>query len=253
MRQRLSIHWLTGLGLLVGMLALVPASAQMRPGRETQLGGVTLGSTFVEVLRDLGMPAMIGPALGSADDISEYLNPVKPQASVAMAAPAAAPMGPVGPGMASGMGSGATAPKPQPEYTIFLYRNRGGAIWNHYVFFNRGGYVVSIVATVASPGKQAPARAATNVGFAQRLTEVVRAYDWPEPFAKVGSNYFCNYPDRNIAFSLDTGTRTVIGIAVGVPMTVLPSENSKTGTGGGGGNPMMGAPGTLPGSALMPR
>jgi hypothetical protein len=267
MRIRLTVSFsdwtcLALLAITLGMVA--PATAQVR--RESTLNGVTINSGCLEVLKALGMPQYIGPALPGAAAIEKILNP--PPEMATMTGPAA-PMAPAGPGMPDpGLAAGPPKPKPEEEYIVWMYQgvksdgsrytvNLNGGHCT-YVILDKYGKVVGVVVAVdnpnINPGIYTASRDADGkrVGFGTRLIDMVKVFDWPEPFARIDKYYFCAYPDRNITFSLDTATRKVVVMALGMPVTVIRGAE-KTDAANNGILGGAGLPGGLPGGMVLPR
>lgn len=265
MRISLTIPRLAGVCLALVALSIllaVPVSAQNK--RETTLNEVTLNFTAPQVIDKRGMPHYIGPALPGADAIEKILNP--PPELPTMGA-SGGPMAPAGPGMPDPSAvAGPPKPKPEDEYIVWMYEGNSkdgtaslGEGFSTYVIFDKFGKVVGVtVAWDKADGFPPPifsTRRGANgekVGFGTRLIDMVKLYDWPDPFVRLDKYYFCAYPDANIAFSLDTGTRKVMVMSVGMLVTVLKSEGKSDSSSGG---PLLSGPGALPGpgGAVMPR
>lgn len=261
MRLRLTVSLAGCLGLAVAALALMlaaPAMAQSR--RESTLNEVTLNFSATDVLQKRGLPHYIGPALPGADAIEKILNP-PPEL---MSAVAGAPAAPAGPGMPDPNGvAGPPKPKPEEEYIVWMYEGNSkfgpnpGQGFSTYVIFDKFGKVVGVVLTLTSPTVIPSPNIQTSsvgpngerVGFGTRLIDMVKVYDWPDPFVRIDKCYFCAYPDRNITISVDTATRKVVGMSLGMPLTVIRTAEKSA----DGNNPFMGGPGALPGGVVMPR
>jgi hypothetical protein len=207
------------LGLLLLLLGGTGLSALAQNRRETALDNVTLGSRCDAVLASRGMPHYIGPALSSIDAVRDLLDPPPiPLGDLAGAA--------VGP-LPGALTTDGLPPKPQEKFVIWLYEGREAKPndklgWRTYVLFNKHGVVVSIVVIADRPGIVVPIETRAGFKFGTRLTQIVQHqdYGWPDPFARVAGKYFCYYPDSNVTFALDSAKRTIVGIAIGLSLTV---------------------------------
>jgi hypothetical protein len=243
------------LALLCTLWAALPAGAQARLQRETFLAGVSVGSSFLDVLNGRGLPHYIGPALPTADEIENVLDP--PPASLVDTAAAAVGGTPGMPGGAAMPGSPAAAPKPPREkYIVWMYAGDSPVAnpasgWNMYVVFDKRGTVVSVVVSLKTPKSLPPGFSTTSgIRLGSKLFPLIDLYDWPEPFSQIGGQFFLSYPDKNVTFAVDKASRSVVTIAVGLPMTVVYEEAKADSSGLGGIGGRLSGPGSpvLPGS-----
>ncbi len=232
MRSYLSCRWLMLMLVVLAAALMAPGWAQRAAQSEVTLDKVTLNATFIEVLNSRGMPHRIGPALTGADAITNLLNPppVTTMLGGGMPPPDAMPAG-VAAGTPGTTKQQNIALKPQDTWMIWVYEGSGRlpdpqAPVMTYVFFDTQGQVAGIVASARSPQVSSVIRTESGIGFGTKLTDIVKKYDWPQPFTRVGPYYFCSYPAQNVTFSLDTGSRKVQVIAIGLPITVVRSLTS---------------------------
>lgn len=252
MRSYPSCRWLMLMYVVLVAALTTPGWAQRAAQSEVTLDKVTLNATFIEVLNSRGVPHRIGPALTGADAITNLLNPPPVTAVIGGAMP---PPDAVPAGVAAGA-SGAAKPqnialKPQDTWMIWVYEGSGPlpdpqAPVITYVFFDTQGQVAGVVVSARSPQVSSVIRTESGIGFGTKLSDIVKKYDWPQPFTRVGPYYFCSYPVQNVTFSLDTGSRKVQAIAIGLPITVVRSLTSVVR--GDGAAPA----GALPGSFRAP-
>jgi hypothetical protein len=66
---------------------------------------------------------------------------------------------------------------------------------------------------------------------------------------RIDKCYFCAYPDRNITFSVDTATRKVVAMSLGMPLTIIRGAEKTDAN----NQSLFGGPGALPGGVVMPR
>ncbi|MHB9025709.1 MAG: hypothetical protein ACYC7E_16325 [Armatimonadota bacterium] len=250
-------HYRWHLFLVITLLGVTMVPATARPEREGTLNGITVSSSFMDVLVQKGPPHWIGPALEGPDAVLDILDPPPmPLDGIGASTPGApmpgSGMGPMPPG---GMGPGGMItlkPKAKNEYIVWLYEGPGrtpnpDAGWNTYVLFNKTGQVAGVVVAVMKPGVLPQVKTRSGVTFGTKMIDIISedkfAYGWPQPFVRVASHYFLSYPDYNVTYSLDSSTRRVVVIAIGISLTVNPLAQTTQGTGPGG--PMM-PPGGLP-------
>jgi len=164
------------------------------------------------------------------------------------------------PGMTGMPGSPGMPTKPKPpkeKYIVWMYEGAGekpnpSAEWNLYVVFDKRGTVVSVVESMkTSSGPTPDATTASGVRFGDSLFQLIEKYDWPEPFAQIGDKFFMNYPDKNVTFAIDKGTRKITSISVGLPLAVIYGAEKST-TPSSNGGPTTGGPGVLPGPGALP-
>lgn len=216
------------------LLSLVGLSvhAQGRAPRENSLNGVAMNASFLEVLGVRGAPHFIGPALPSAAAVLDILDP-PPLPETGMGMPVSVP---------TAVDPNAPAKKPMETYIIWLYQGNGrtpdpNAGYSTYVLFNKYGLVAG-VAVAASMGVKPPGvGTSSGVSFGTSMFDLTQKYGYPEPFVRVGDRYFCAYPDRNVTFALDSVKRKVIGISMGVSVTVFASASDTAITPDGTGLP----------------
>lgn len=273
MREGRAFRWQQALvlGWLCALLAPGWAQQSTLPV-EMLLNDVSINTTYVEVLKRRGMPHYIGPSVSGISAVNNLLRPPEPKVAAPMptqpgapTAPAYNPAAPTGPyGGAYGQnpmapyGAGAaTMPAPQPEKTgpYMIWRYDGNstngkadpkAPVTTYVFFNDRGKVEAVVVNRNNPKAVTNIQTESGITFGTKLSDIVRKYDWPEPFTRVGNHYYCHYPAYNVTFALDTESRKVTCIGIGVPFivtaqTLEPGEQAKVATGAGG-----------PGAGLQP-
>ncbi|HEY3417821.1 MAG TPA: hypothetical protein VGM23_13130, partial [Armatimonadota bacterium] len=95
---------------LIGV-CMMPASAA-RPGREGTLYGITISSSFLDVLTTKGPPHWVGPALAGPDAVLDILDP--PPMTMDLSGGAGPVPGGMAPGgMPPGMGGGMITLKPK--------------------------------------------------------------------------------------------------------------------------------------------
>ncbi len=237
MRTFLCAGWQWLVLITVFVVLGMPGRAQA-PQREVTLDSVTLNSTYLDVLDTFKrMPDCIGPAADSVDDMS-YLN--TQQGTLTMAVPGAPMLGVI-PGMPSMIpgsrmpanNASTPAAKPQEHYTIWCYIhgniNKTGreiAIWETYVFFNQRGLVVGVMVAAPTPTNLINVQTETGVKIGTPMIDVVKLYDWPDPFTTVGPYYYCTYPAQNVTFGLDQQTHRVVCIAIGLSYVAVPPTES---------------------------
>ncbi|HOF87406.1 MAG TPA: hypothetical protein PLZ36_04775 [Armatimonadota bacterium] len=261
MGRRLSVSVSGRSCIALALFLLLAASSAAQVRRETMLNGVTINAGAPDVLKALGLPHYIGPALPGAEAIEKILNPPP-----LMAMGGAAPAAPAAPGMPDGgVAAGPPKPKPEEEHIVWLYE---GVRWNGtsystnlnaghatYVIFDKYGKVAGVVMSVdtpaTNPGIYMSSRGpqGEKVGFGTRMIEMVTVYDWPDPLARLDKYYFAAYPDRNVTFSLDSATRKVVVMAIGMPVTVIRGAEKAA---GGAIGALDGGVG-LPGGVVPPR
>lgn len=257
MRNGESRGWRSML-LLAGLLALgCTAWAQARLTPEVELNNVTLNSTFVEVLTRHGIPHYIGPAVTGADTITSLLSSqpmpkTGPGAAGTPGGPGAGgmypgamgggddPMGGAARGGGLGAGAGISLvgpdglPKPEEkkkQYMIWRYDGKGPvpdarAGYSMYVFFNERGTVEGVVVVQTGLRVTENIRTDSGFGFGAKMFDIVKRYEWPDPLARIGSLYFCNYPAYNVTFALDGESRKVLCIGIGLPLAVLEQKSA---------------------------
>jgi hypothetical protein len=242
--------------LLVACVLTLPVLVSAQASRrETSLNGVFLNSSFLDVLKVRGIPHFIGPALAGVGAIETILNPPPIAVMPTMASAPGAGMG--GPGSPDAGAMAGIAPlekRPEEDYILWMYEGNDRNVphpeagYITYVVFSKAGSVIGVAVVQTDLNKPVGIGTSTGMTFGKRLIEMVEKYDWPEPFARVDTYYFCSYPDRNVTFSLDVATRKIAVIAIGIPMTVV--RNKGEGTPGASGAP--GMPGMLPGGPIPP-
>jgi len=236
--------------VLAGLLVLaVPVWPQVALSPEVMLNDVTLNSTFVEVLTRRGIPHFIGPSVNSSEAITQLLStrplpaePVTPGAAGGLGAPGAprqpyrgGAMPPAGTNWpATGMGTptGEALPQPAKEkkpHMVWRYDGNGPkpdpkAGMTTYVFFNERGTVEAVVVNKTGERVAADIRTESGFGFGAKMFDIVKRYEWPEPLARVGSLYFCAYPNYNVTFAADSASRKVVCIAIGLNMQLAVLE-----------------------------
>jgi len=235
----------------------LPGWTQTTPRREITLDAVTLNSTFLEVLSIKGAPSLVGPSVTSADEVLSYLDPQPDTTPVAI--PGMSPGGMAVPGAPSMMPGSSMAPgmalpaKPVENYIVWCYPGKdahAGCVT--FVFFNRRGVVVGVVVNAVSPNLPTSISTASGVTIGTKLTEIVKKYDWPDPFTTVSAYYYCSYPAYNVTYALDQQNHKVVSMAIGLPFVVTIGQEGKTSPGmrmpGGGAYPG----GAYPGGAAYP-
>ena len=210
-----------------GLLALLaPGWAQTRLPNEVVLNGITLNSTFIEVLARRGLPHTIGPSVTGLSSVAALLRPSDPKPAMfgipgTVGMPGMGPLGAI-PGM-----PGATAqPKKNPgPFMVWRYDGNGKtpdakANITTYVFFNEQGVVAAVVVNLNNKEANPDIRTEGGVSFGTKLSDIVKKYDWPEPFSRVGPLYLCIYPVYNVTYALDTSSRKVVCISIGMPFAL---------------------------------
>lgn len=240
-------------GMIAALLLMTVASAAGLLKPERQLNGITLGSSYADVLAKRGMPLGVGPAVNSVDEIWNLLDPPPIEVAEELRSVAAPGVPSTG---ASRMALYAEmkerAYQLRPEYVIWEYvqRNAQGKIdpkaaWATYVIFDGKGKVIGVVVMADHAGATVPAeiRTKSDIRIGSLLFDVTRTYSWPDPLIQYGNYFFCNYPDQDVAFTVNADTRRVTAIAIGLPVTANLLNNSRSSV----ENP---TPTTLPGMNL---
>ncbi|MHB0936933.1 MAG: hypothetical protein ACYDCO_11875 [Armatimonadota bacterium] len=241
MRDGRAYRWQQFLVLGCLLMLFVPGWAQTRLPEEMLLNNVSLNSTYVEVLKRRGIPHFIGPAVTGMASVTALLKPAEPkQAPRGPATPgglANRPLGPAAPpntapyGGLYGPAIDAPLTPAQPKkvgpYMIWRYdgNNTNGksdpkATITTYVFFNERGVVEAVVVNQNNPKGFADIQTESGVTFGTKLSDIVKKYDWPDPFTRNGNFYYCYYPAQNVTFGLDTETRKVKCIGIGTSFIV---------------------------------
>jgi len=214
--------------LLVPVWAQVVQETKIKP--EVLLNGISLDSTFREVLTRRGVPHYIGPSISGVDSVTRLLSPAQQKG-------AAGPAVPVNPNMPGGrqippqygMNAGPAQiqvePKKENIYMVWRYDGNGKtpdpkASYTTYVFINDEGIVEAVVVNLNNPESSPNIETETGITFGTRLSDIVKIYNWPEPFTRAGSLYYCSYPEQRVTFALDANTRKVTCISIGVPFVV---------------------------------
>jgi hypothetical protein len=94
------------------------------------------------------------------------------------------------------------------------------ASFTTYVFLNDMGVVEAVVVNLNNPEAVLNIQTETGVTFGTKLSDIVKIYNWPQPFTRVGNLYYCSYPEQKVTFALDTTTRKVTCISIGVAFVV---------------------------------
>ena len=285
MRNTRTLHLAVATALLMALLGSAPVSANVA------LNGIEIGKDFNSVLDHMARtPDLVGPSLASIEEVNNILNP--PPAATASAGMGMPGMPGVsqpptvfpttGPPMMGDPGMGAPAapveliPKGRSDYVFWAYHQVGknGYTWTMYIMFDRGltdsskaGQVVGVVLWLTSKPQNKDTThlstpdAGADIQLGSNMTKLIGAYGYPNPMVKIGANYFLAYPDRQIAYTVNTTTHKVIGIEIGEKLlTLVPRQSAATaagstptGTSGsmpGGANPSL-AP--LPGQPIQPK
>lgn len=274
MRQGRACRWQRFL-LLLGLLAvLAPGWAQTtKLPTEMVLNGVTINSTYIEVLARLGLPHWIGPSVSGIAGITGVLQPPGPKTETPATRPAftnqgqpmAPRMAPMNPGMLPTGAEGLNTPAMQPEkvvgpFMVWRYDGAGKkpdptAAYSTYVFFDDKGVVQAVVVNLNKREARPGIWTESKVGFGTALLDIVQmGYNWPEPLTRVGDLYFCSYPNNNVTFSVEATGRKVVCIGVGIPIAVTQVKLSSGGTGKANpsAGPQITLPGGIPGSGGLP-
>lgn len=239
MREGRAYRWQQLLVLGCLLTLFVPGVAQTKLPTEMLLNNVSLNSTYVEVLKRRGIPHFIGPAVTGMDSVTTLLKPAEPKqtprgAAVPQGAPATQPYNPGYPSNADtryGPNTDTPLTPAQPKkvgpYMIWRYdgNNTTGksdpkAAITTYVFFNERGIVEAVVVNQNTQKGFADIQTESGIAFGTKLSDIVKKYDWPDPFTRVGEFYYCNYPAQNVTFGLDTESRKVTCIGIGTPFIV---------------------------------
>ncbi|HEX2948063.1 MAG TPA: hypothetical protein VHV83_00585 [Armatimonadota bacterium] len=243
--------------------------------QQVSLNGVNLNAKYNEVLSAKGMPHYIGPSLESADDITNILIP-PPLPTTASAGGDTGLMPAMGadPGLAGGgfapgvpvaptVGTGGSTtadqkPKGQFDYVIWMYEgnSKNGPDkkdgFTTYVFFDKkNGTVIEVVTWLNDLKRSIDVKAPNSIALGSSLSKILSTFGYPKPFAKIGANFVCPYPDKQVTFSIDAATKKVIGIAVGrKPLTGISVAPTITSTPDA---PPATAPGAAPGAFGAPQ
>ena len=284
MREGRAFRWQQLLVLGCVCALLVPGWAQQaKLPEEMLLNNVSLNSTYVEVLKRRGIPHFIGPSVSGMSAVTALLRPAEPKQAMGAparpnipgapayspAAPAYSPAAPTGvyaPNSAYGPSTTVPLAPPRPEKTgpYMIWRYDGNsttgkadpkAAVTTYVFFNERGVVDAVVVNQNNPKGINNIQTESGITFGTKLSDIVKKYDWPEPFTRVGSFYYCNYPAYNVTFALDTESRKVSCISIGVPFivtaqTLEAGEQAKVAPGAGTPGGLQPLP-VMPPSAYM--
>jgi len=236
MQQGRTFRWaqLVMLGCLLTLFA--PGWAQKPLPSEVLLNGVALNSPYTEVLARHGAPHYIGPAVFGMATVTTLLRPAEPR-TVAPTTPGApgafnpaAPPNTYNPPLTNPYGANPTASQPKKEgpYMIWRYDGNGRtpdprANVTTYVFFNEQGVVEAVVVYLNNLRSSPDIQTESGVTFGTKLSDIVKRYDWPEPFTRVGNLYYCSYPAYDVTFALGTAepmARKVMCIGIGTPFVV---------------------------------
>jgi hypothetical protein len=172
--------------------ALFPAS---RGGRQPI---VLQDSTAEDVVGQCGNPSYVGPSEGFATQIEQATAPASTTTTTGMKVYGELPRSVL---------PGAAAPK--PDLTVYVMYDRGVGKMV-FGFDPRTGVVVAMMAVGDSlPG----ARTSKGVTLGNTMSDVTRAYGFPERQQFTGAGLVVYYPDDNVAFAF-TGLR-VTGITIG--------------------------------------
>jgi len=251
-----------------------PLEAQSTIPVEKVLNNITLESKYLDVLTRRGVPHYIGPSVAGISTISGLLQPREqtPTTSGVIGPAGMAAFPPrtaYAPNSPYAMGPTAMAqPLQESTYMIWRYDGNGktpdpNAAFTTYVFLNEEGKVKAVVvnlnprqetslAPLRTPGKALTVakpnspkavavvdiRTESGISFGTKLSDIVKQYNWPEPFTRVGNLYYCNYPAQNVTFALDATTRKVTCIGIGASFTVtaqtlVPGQAATVSTGAG--------------------
>lgn len=275
MGKRVTFRWRV-LATLVSLVAgLLPAYAA-----EDSLNGFTLNTTFREVLGDNNqcMPHFIGPTLENVTDVTNILKiPPLPlsfftmgsssmpggpgMAGGPMGAPMGAPMGgPAMPGVVPFAGGGTGKEmvlKGRTDFIVWMYAGEPNGEPNldagyfTYVVFDKEGQVIEVIVWLTDttrtrmPSVSPPRQ---NIPLGSGMADLINSYGYPQNLARIGSQIVFSYP--SVTYSLDAGTKKVIGIAIGsMPLTAIQLEPKVEPTYNGGMAPYNGS---MPPTGMVP-
>ena len=242
MRASRHIHrQLLALTALLMLMSMPMWSQAQQPPRELTLNAVTINNTFLEVMTRHGAPHYVGPALQNADSVQTLLDASTSalgQVAVPGAPTAPGALRPGAPSMTAGAGVlGQLLPtRLREDYIVWMYEGNGhtpnsNAGFSTYVFFNKRGVVVGVVVNATKANAVADIATASGMTFGTSQLDIVKKYDWPDPFVVVGPDFYFSYPSYNVTFGLDQSTRKVVSIAIGLPFVVTASSEQKAATG----------------------
>jgi len=196
---------------------------------EMILNSISLDSKINDVLTYRGMPHYIGPSVSGVGSIDSLLRSPE-QRSAALPATTVNPnmpgmRQPPQYGMNAGPAQVTMEPKKENIYMVWRYDGNGKtpdpkASFTTYLFINKDGKVEAVVVNLNNPEAHPNIQTETGITFGTRLSDIIKIYNWPEPFTRVGSLYYCNYPEQRVTFGLDANTRKVTCISIGVPFVV---------------------------------